>query len=408
MTVSTRKTEISERCGRANPRHPAERPTVDRLLTTVRSDRRWRQAGPLPCTPRHQVLRTFGVAPCGVLVTTHGGSGSVAGAASGPGRARGSDAPAPRAPGAAARRGLALLPLEQPLRLGDRAGQGGGQGARPGLRRWRRGRRRGRSVSASPIATASSAATIRAVAQISSALGVANALDQRLCSRQVGHQPERGLLHAEQHVVGHHPQVAAERQLEAGADRVAVDRGHRHEARVAQEGEAALVGRRWCRPSPRRRARAAPPRSRRPRGPAGSSMLRSRPAEELGPLPADDDHPDLVAEVAPRRRPGPATSPGVCALRTSGRSRVRVATGPTTSRSRPASARVTELSGVMGGASVGTAADSRRAARRGPAVRPARPGRRTSRSRGPRHRRAGAAPGPARGRARRPRRASPG
>ena len=70
---------------------------------------------------------------------------------------------------------------------------------------------------------------------------VANRLDQRLCSRQVGHQAQRGLLHRELGVLGDHPQVAAERQLEPRADGVALHRRDADEPRVAQPREPLLV-----------------------------------------------------------------------------------------------------------------------------------------------------------------------
>ena len=166
--------------------------------------------------------------------------------------------------------------------------------------------------------------------------GVANALDQRLCSRQVGHQPERGLLHAELGVVGHHPQVAGQRELEAGADGVALHDGDRDEARVAQPGEAALE-----RLDGRRRLLVG---------------LREQRRDRLPPSPAAGRVEHRAVEAgreASARRPRSTTtrtssgisSPiaasarhiaGVWALRTSGRSRVTVATAPSTSYRRPA------------------------------------------------------------------------
>ena len=50
-TVSARKTEISRRCGRANAKTRRTVPRSTRLWTIVRSERRWRQAGPIPCMP---------------------------------------------------------------------------------------------------------------------------------------------------------------------------------------------------------------------------------------------------------------------------------------------------------------------------------------------------------------------
>ena len=70
---------------------------------------------------------------------------------------------------------------------------------------------------------------------------VANKADQRFCSREVRHQAQRRLLHAEAHVVRGHPQVAGQRQLEARPDGIALDLRDRDEARVGQPDEPALV-----------------------------------------------------------------------------------------------------------------------------------------------------------------------
>ena len=156
-------------------------------------------------------------------------------------RRRGSGVPAPPARGGAARRGRAPpRPAAGPWSRGRRRAS-----VPRGPRRGRRPRRRGRPTAprevARPIRTASSAADDPGGGADLERPGVADVLDQRLGAGEVGHQAERRLLHGELRVVGHHPQVAGQRELEAGADGVAADRGDRDEARVAQPGEAALV-----------------------------------------------------------------------------------------------------------------------------------------------------------------------
>ena len=65
-------------------------------------------------------------------------------------------------------------------------------------------------------------------------------MHQRVGAAEVGHQPERRLGHAELHVVGDDAQVAGQRELEAGADGVAVHGGDGDPVRVAQPAEAGL------------------------------------------------------------------------------------------------------------------------------------------------------------------------
>ena len=168
--------------------------------------------------------------------------------------------------------------------------------------------------------------------------GVPNRLDQRLCSRQVRHEAERGLLHAELRVVGEHPEVAAQGQLEARADRVALDRGDADEPRVAQPGEALLV-------HVDRRADGRVVELEQP-GDVARARVEHRPVEARGeavPVAAQDHDPHVVRQLRPICC-RPAQVAGVWALRASGRSRVTVATAPSTAYCSPASAR---LSGVM-------------------------------------------------------------
>ena len=78
---------------------------------------------------------------------------------------------------------------------------------------------------ARPIRSASAAPTRRPVSADLQRPGVADQLDQSLGAGQVRHQPERHLGHGELRVVGQHPQVTGERELEPGADRVALHGG---------------------------------------------------------------------------------------------------------------------------------------------------------------------------------------
>ena len=61
--------------------------------------------------------------------------------------------------------------------------------------------------------------------------GVADQLDQSAGAGQIGHQAERRLGQPQLGVVGQDPQVAGERELAAGADRVPLHRGDRDDAR---------------------------------------------------------------------------------------------------------------------------------------------------------------------------------
>ena len=70
--------------------------------------------------------------------------------------------------------------------------------------------------------------------------GQSDDVDQRLGPGQVGHQAQRRFLHAQLGVLGEHPQITGQRELEPGPDRVPAHGGHRHDARVAQPGEASL------------------------------------------------------------------------------------------------------------------------------------------------------------------------
>ena len=131
---------------------------------------------------------------------------------------------------------------------------------------------------------------------------------------------------AKRHVVGHDPQVARERQLEAGADGVALhcpDDDRRH---LGPDGEAALEA--GDRRAQGRLAPAAEARARTARRPyrPGVSRSRCRPAEKDGPSAAQ--HHDADGRVQ-RLAPTAARADhrlGVWALRRSGSSRVTVST----------------------------------------------------------------------------------
>ena len=61
--------------------------------------------------------------------------------------------------------------------------------------------------------------------------GVPDGLHERPRATEVGHQPEGRLAHREPGVVGDDSDVAGQRELEAGAHGVPLDRGDRHEVR---------------------------------------------------------------------------------------------------------------------------------------------------------------------------------
>jgi hypothetical protein len=77
---------------------------------------------------------------------------------------------------------------------------------------------------ASPIRSASGAAG-RADLQRPR---VPDRLHQRLGAAEVWHQPQRRLSHRELRVVGHYADIAGQRKLEAGADRMSPDRRDAH------------------------------------------------------------------------------------------------------------------------------------------------------------------------------------
>src|SRR5438094_68674 len=64
---------------------------------------------------------------------------------------------------------------------------------------------------------------------------------EHLRAAEIGHQTELGLGHRELRVLGRDADVARERELEAGADGVALHGGDADELRTAQPAEAGLV-----------------------------------------------------------------------------------------------------------------------------------------------------------------------
>ena len=139
-----------------------------RLSTTLRSERMWRQAGPMPAC----------MATCVYPLSCRHAAPPAPGTAG----------PAPRARRGAARQGPVGRSQEQRLGLADRARGRCGQGGDQVGDRARRARRAGTAVSASPMLDGLRGADHPCRRADLQCPGVANALDQRLCSRQVRHQ----------------------------------------------------------------------------------------------------------------------------------------------------------------------------------------------------------------------------
>ncbi|KIF73880.1 hypothetical protein QR77_07545 [Streptomyces sp. 150FB] len=62
-----------------------------------------------------------------------------------------------------------------------------------------------------------------------------------MCAAEIGHDAQAGLPHRELHVRRDDPQVTGQRELESGADRMALDDGDRHDVAAAEPAEAVLV-----------------------------------------------------------------------------------------------------------------------------------------------------------------------
>ena len=148
---------------------------------------------------------------------------------------------------------------------------------------------------ASPIRTASSAEHVTAGRADLQGPLIADQLEQPGGAAQVRHQPVTDLGHPELGVVGDHDQVAGQRQLEPGADRMTGDGGDRDEPRIGQPAESALetgdglVGHRV------RRAWRCAPSSESGLGREGRAVQTGR---ERRSLTADNDHPDRRREAA--------------------------------------------------------------------------------------------------------------
>ena len=192
--------------------------------------------------------------------------------------------------------------------------------ARP-LGRPPRGSSRGTARSARPMRTASSAPDPTTADHQLEGARVAHGLDQRQGPPEVRDQPEARLLHRELHVVGHDHHVAGQRQLEAGADRMALHGGDRRPLGcVATRRRPAG---RWRSARRGRQAACAPNCSSDPSPgmPSGVSIRRSSPAENGRPV---------ARRARPRGRAGRGSAPidassrqrpGSWALRVSGRVR---------------------------------------------------------------------------------------
>ena len=162
--------------------------------------------------------------------------------------------------------------------------------------------------------------------------GVPDEFHQPLGPAQVGHQSQRHLGHRELGVLGEHPQVAGERELEAGADRMPAHGGDASPCRVGA-------------------ARRTPPGNRAIRASASSpgrlamlrkaELVRRRPGRRSG-----------RRDRARRRRPAPRRGPRPPGCRRAVRGR-RSAAAPTSRES------------VHSGRGAGTTSPSR-PARHGP------------------------------------------
>ena len=179
----------------------------------------------------------------------------------------------------------------------DQVGDGRVELGRAGRRRWparwRAPRRR---------------RTARPVRQISMRPRVADQLDEGARAGQVGHQAERRLGQPELRVVGEDPQVAGQRELAAGADRVPLHGGDRDDARRAQPAEAGLVP-----ADPLLRPPSAGSRPRSPRPPVDAGLGAEQAAVQAGgegpARAADDDDAHVVVQRRTDRRPAPPRWP---------------------------------------------------------------------------------------------------
>ena len=183
---------------------------------------------------------------------------------------------------------------------------GGAAARRPGRRRRRRARRPGRR--GWPARSLRLGRPHRPAGQADlQRPGVADQLDQRAGAGQVGHQAQRGLGQPQLGVVGEDPQVAGERELAAGADRVPLHGGDRDDAR-ASAASGSRPGTRGCgpRPPPACAGRGRPGR-RRPR--LGAEQAAVQAGGERAALAAHDDDPDVVVQRRADRRRAPARWP---------------------------------------------------------------------------------------------------
>ena len=291
MTVSARKTAISRRCGRAKP---STRRTVPRLDPVVRRRCGRTAGGARPAAagsmhPRHRVLllvtwsahqrrqlaepadlasrssrrcssRLRSAAPCSSALVSRTAPAS--------GAVRAATRSATVASSSSAGTAVSRQPDVHGLRGPDHP--------------------RGRADLQCP--------------------GVANALDQRLCSRQVGHQAERGLLHAR--TARRRRPPAGRRTAPAGSRRrwrsPAPPRSRRTAGRAGSEArwKSSIVAETSSSVSASR-----PTTDSSPAVLAGSSIARSSPAENAAPAPrttttrtSSGSSSPIAASAAPHRR----------------------------------------------------------------------------------------------------------
>ena len=164
----------------------------------------------------------------------------------------------------------------------------------------------------SPMASASSARTWRPVRIISLARDDPTRRGSRCVPPATGDDAEQHLGQPEPRVLGAHPEVAGQRQLEPAAESEAVDRGDRRPGDGGQRAQrGGEVGPDGLRPRPpparrcrRRRRRSAARPTARPR-PAGRRAARS-PPPRAGPAPPPRGRWPSAgpAARAPRRRAG--------------------------------------------------------------------------------------------------------
>ncbi len=202
----------------------------------------------------------------------------------------------------------------------------------------------GTTTFASPIAIASSADTILAVAQISRARAYPTASTSGWVPVRSGTSPS-----ADSFIHSWASSASTRRSQERASWKPAPMAYPCTTATDTNRGSRSQVKPRWnssiaAEASSSGRA-TSPATVSAPSAAAGSSIARSSPAENDAPLPRSTTTRTSSGISAPSRARVRHIS-GVCALRTSGRSRVTTATSPVTSYASPAAV---SSSGVMRG-----------------------------------------------------------